>query len=63
MAPENDVPAGFEPLTDLGPFVELIGPVYLDRFGGRLAFGDCSVRVDDEEIVRARAVFAVRSTD
>lgn len=35
----------------------------VDRLGGRLAFGDCSVRADGEELVRARAVFAVRSAD
>jgi uncharacterized protein (TIGR00369 family) len=29
----------------------------------RLAFGDCSLHADGEEIVRARAVFAVRSDD
>ncbi len=33
----------------------------LERLGGSLAFADCSVRADGEEIVRARAVFAVRS--
>jgi hypothetical protein len=33
----------------------------VERLTGRLAFGDCSVRADGEEIVRARAVFAVRS--
>jgi acyl-coenzyme A thioesterase 13 len=32
----------------------------LERLGGSLAFADCSVRADGEEIVRARAVFAVR---
>src|SRR5215213_9603116 len=35
----------------------------VERLTGRLAFGDCSVRADGEEIVRARAVFAVRSAD
>lgn len=35
----------------------------IDRLGGRLAFGDCSLRAGEEEIVRARAVFAVRSED
>ena len=33
----------------------------VERLGGRLAFADCSVRADGEEVVRARAVFAVRS--
>src|SRR5688572_2818829 len=33
----------------------------VERLTGRLAFGDCSVRADGAEIVRARAVFAVRS--
>src|SRR4051794_16545071 len=33
----------------------------VERLTGRLAFGDCSVRAGDEEVVRARAVFAVRS--
>lgn len=33
----------------------------VERLTGRLAFGDCSVRADGEEVVRARAVFAVRS--
>jgi uncharacterized protein (TIGR00369 family) len=35
----------------------------VERLGGRLAFVDCSVRADDEELVRARAVFAVRAED
>jgi uncharacterized protein (TIGR00369 family) len=33
----------------------------VEELTGRLAFGDASVRADGEEIVRARAVFAVRS--
>jgi uncharacterized protein (TIGR00369 family) len=33
----------------------------VERLGGRLAFADCSVRAGDDEVVRARAVFAVRS--
>lgn len=33
----------------------------VERLTGRLAFGDCSVRAHGEEIVRARAVLAVRS--
>ena len=33
----------------------------VEHLGGRLAFADCSVRADGEELVRARAVFAVRS--
>ena len=32
----------------------------VERLGGRLAFADCSVRADGEEVVRARSVFAVR---
>lgn len=32
----------------------------VEQVGGSLAFADCSVRADGEEIVRARAVFAVR---
>src|SRR4051794_14051246 len=35
----------------------------VERLGGHLAFGDCSVRADGEEVVRARAVFAVRAKD
>ena len=36
----------------------------VERLGGLLALGDCSVRADgEEEVVRARAVFAVRSAD
>jgi acyl-coenzyme A thioesterase 13 len=33
----------------------------VERLGGSLAFADCSIRADGEEVVRARAVFAVRS--
>jgi uncharacterized protein (TIGR00369 family) len=33
----------------------------VERLGGRLAFADCSLRADGEEVVRARAVFAVRT--
>jgi acyl-coenzyme A thioesterase 13 len=131
-----DVPEGFTPLADGGPFVDLVGPIYagpngavgvrvedrhlnragtamggflatlvdvafgrairsvsdgdakiatvslttdylrvaphgawleartdVERLGGRLAFADCSVRGNGEELVRARAVFAVRSGD
>ncbi|RKQ86045.1 uncharacterized protein (TIGR00369 family) [Solirubrobacter pauli] len=36
--------------------------VEVERLTGRLAFGDCSVHADGDEIVRARAVFAVRSS-
>jgi uncharacterized protein (TIGR00369 family) len=35
----------------------------VERLGGSLAFVDCSLRAGDDEIVRARAVFAVRSGD
>jgi uncharacterized protein (TIGR00369 family) len=31
----------------------------VDRVGGTLAFADCSLTVEDREIVRARAVWAV----
>jgi uncharacterized protein (TIGR00369 family) len=31
----------------------------VERAGGRLAFADCSLTADGEEVVRARAVFAV----
>jgi uncharacterized protein (TIGR00369 family) len=33
----------------------------IERLGGRLAFVDCSVRCDEREVVRGRAVFAVLS--
>jgi len=33
----------------------------VDRLGGTLAFADCSLEVDGEEVVRARAVFAALS--
>lgn len=33
----------------------------VERVAGRMAFADCSLRVGDREIVRARAVFAVVS--
>ena len=31
----------------------------VERLGSRLAFADCSLRVDGREVVRARAVLAV----
>lgn len=31
----------------------------VDRVGGTLAFADCSLSVEDREVVRARAVFVV----
>jgi acyl-coenzyme A thioesterase PaaI-like protein len=31
----------------------------VDRVGGTLAFADCTLRVGDREVVRARAVFVV----
>ena len=31
----------------------------VERLGGRLAFADCLLRVEDRELVRGRAVFAV----
>jgi acyl-coenzyme A thioesterase PaaI-like protein len=33
----------------------------VEQLGGNLAFADCSLRAGHDEIVRARAVFAVRS--
>jgi uncharacterized protein (TIGR00369 family) len=33
----------------------------VEQLGGKLAFADCSLRAGDDEIVRARAVFAVRT--
>lgn len=33
----------------------------VDRLGGKLAFADCALVVDDDEVVRARAVFAALS--
>lgn len=33
----------------------------VERVAARMAFADCSLRVEDREIVRARAVFAVVS--
>jgi uncharacterized protein (TIGR00369 family) len=35
----------------------------VERLGGSLAFVDCSLRADGDEVVRARAVFAVRAVD
>lgn len=35
----------------------------VEQLGGTLAFADCSVTADGKEIVRARAVFAVRSAE
>ena len=40
-----------------GDWIEARGKV--DRVGGTLAFADCSLTVDDKEIVRARAVWVV----
>ncbi len=33
----------------------------VEQLGGRLAFADCSITADGEEVVRARAVFVVLS--
>src|SRR3954447_7837597 len=33
----------------------------VDRLGGTLAFADCALTVEDDEVVRARAVFAALS--
>jgi hypothetical protein len=57
------MPDGFAPLDGAGPFVDLVGPLQVGPdgvLGVRLAFPDCSLRADGEEVVRARAVFAVR---
>ncbi|MEA2324146.1 MAG: hypothetical protein QOD81_3996 [Solirubrobacteraceae bacterium] len=35
----------------------------VERLGGKLAFADCSLAVEDREIVRGRAVFAVLPED
>lgn len=35
----------------------------VERLAGRLAFADCSLRTDGDEIVRGRAVFVVRADD
>jgi uncharacterized protein (TIGR00369 family) len=50
-------------LRPASPAAWLEAHAEVERLTGRLAFGDCSVRADGEEIVRARAVFAVRSED
>ena len=44
-----------------GDFVQARTEV--ERLGGTLAFADCSLTVDDREIVRGRAVFAVLDRD
>ena len=44
---------------ELGDWVE--SKTRVERVAGRMAFADCSLRVGDREIVRARAVFAVVS--
>ena len=44
-----------------GDFVEARTDV--ERLGGTLAFADCSLTVEDREIVRGRAVFAVLEED
>ncbi len=43
--------------VQVGEWVEARTEV--ERLGGRLAFADCSLRVGQREVVRARAVFAV----
>ena len=43
--------------VDEGDFVEARTEV--DRLGGSLAFADCAITVGGEDVVRARAVFAV----
>ncbi len=42
-----------------GDFVQ--AHTHVDRLGGSLAFADCTITVKDEDVVRARAVFAVLS--
>jgi uncharacterized protein (TIGR00369 family) len=42
--------------VEVGSWVEVHTDV--ERLGGTLAFADCSLKVDDTEVVRARAVFA-----
>ena len=42
--------------VEVGAWVEVHTDV--ERLGGTLAFADCSLKVDDTEVVRARAVFA-----
>lgn len=37
----------------------VVSATNVDRVGGTLAFADCSLTVDGDEVVRARAVFAV----
>src|SRR3954453_7804522 len=46
-------------LRPAAPGAWLQAQAEVERLTGRLAFGDCSVRADGEEAVRARAVFAV----
>ena len=45
--------------ADEGDWVE--AHVTVERLGGTLAFVDCSVKRDEKEIVRGRAVFALLS--
>lgn len=45
--------------AELGDWVE--SSTEVERVAGRMAFADCSLRVDGREIVRARAVFAAVS--
>ena len=46
----------------LGPVEEgqlIVAHTEVERAGGNLAFVDCSVKVEDREVVRGRAVFAL----
>jgi uncharacterized protein (TIGR00369 family) len=43
--------------VNVGDWVEAHTEV--ERLGGKLAFADCSLKVEDREAVRARAVFAL----
>lgn len=42
--------------VEVGSWIEAHTEV--ERLGGTLAFADCSLKVGDDEVVRARAVFA-----
>jgi uncharacterized protein (TIGR00369 family) len=42
--------------VELGAWV--VAHTEVERLGGTLAFADCSLKVGDDEVVRARAVFA-----
>jgi len=60
---DGDAAATVSLTTDyLGPAKEgdwVQATTEVERLGGRLAFVDCSLRVEDREVVRARAVFTL----